>query len=45
MNTMSRTATHEYILRQQEDDLGESENENGRVPDEVCRVSGLRANP
>ncbi len=39
---MSRTATHEYILRQREDYIGElDKRKRGRILDEVCRITGL----
>lgn len=42
MNAMSRTATHEYILRQQEDYIGElDKRKKSRILDDVCRITGL----
>ena len=42
MHTMSKAATREYILRKQEDYIGELDRRRrGRILDEVCRTTGL----
>ena len=42
MKAMSRASTREYILRRQEDYLGEPDRfKRGRILDEVCHVTGL----
>jgi hypothetical protein len=42
MNSMSRRSIKEYILRQQEDYIGEpNRRRRSRMLDEVCRVTGL----
>ena len=42
MKTMSRTSIKEYILRQQEDYIGELDRtRRSRMLDEICRVTGL----
>lgn len=42
MHTMSKAATREYILRKQEDYIGELDRRRrGRILDEVCRMTGL----
>ena len=39
---MSKAATREYILRKQEDYIGELDRRRrGRILDEVCRTTGL----